>query len=260
MNTTTDDKPEYGNWVPARLIYGIGGIALLSISLYIIFYKTFLSIIFFILVLIILFCFGYLIYGRYALSYRKGTLQSKIQNLVLDCLDWDGKGTAIDIGCGNGPLTVKLARKYPEARVTGIDYWSGIWEYSKNVCEKNAHIEGVAERTSFRKASASSLPFESEFFDIAVSNLAFHEVKDAKDKRDVIRESLRVIRKGGKFSFQDLFLFKKIYGELDDLLETIRSWGVERVEFMNTNDSEFIPRALKAPFMLGRIGIIYGTK
>jgi ubiquinone/menaquinone biosynthesis C-methylase UbiE len=102
-----------------------------------------------------------------------------------------------------------------------------MWEYSKSVCERNAGIAGVSSRVSFKKASASALPFEDESINAAVSNLVFHEVKDAKDKRDVIKEALRVINKGGKFAFQDLFLEKRVYGEVDDLLETIRSWGIE---------------------------------
>jgi hypothetical protein len=51
-----------------------------------------------------------------------------------------------------------------------------------------------------------------------------------------------------------------VYGEVDDLVETIRSWGIREVEFVNTSDSEFIPAALKLPFMLGTVGILYGRR
>jgi ubiquinone/menaquinone biosynthesis C-methylase UbiE len=178
----------------------------------------------------------------------------------LDHLDWSGKGLALDIGCGNAPLTIAVAKRFPHAHVTGIDYWSGAWEYSKSVCEKNAKIEGVTDRVKFQKASASSLPFEDGFFDAAVSNLVFHEVKDAKDKRDVIKEALRVVKKGGKFAFQDLFLRKNVYGEIDLLLEAIRNWGIKHVEFADTSKSKLIPRALRLSFMLGTLGVIYGRK
>nr|WP_231551485.1 class I SAM-dependent methyltransferase [Methanobacterium sp. SMA-27] len=113
---------------------------------------------------------------------------------------------------------------------------------------------------TFQKATASDLPFENNYFDAAVSNLVFHEVQDTKDKRDVIKEALRVVKKGGTFAFQDLFHEKRIYGDIEDLLETIRNWGVESVEFSSTKDSKFIPKALKLPFMVGTIGIIYGKK
>jgi ubiquinone/menaquinone biosynthesis C-methylase UbiE len=135
-----------------------------------------------------------------------------------------------------------------------------MWEYSKSLCERNAKIEGVAQRVRFQKASASDLPFEDECFDVAVSNLVFHEVRDTKDKREVIREALRVVKKGGRFAFQDLFLLKRVYGKTDDLLATVRSWGITKIEFVKTADSAFIPRMLKLPFMVGTIGILYGEK
>jgi len=105
----------------------------------------------------------------------------------------------------NAPFTIGMAKCFPAARVTGSDYWSRKWEYSQSVCEGNATIEGVAERVNFQKARASALPFEAGSFDVAVSNLVFHEVSDTNDKREVIKEALRVVRKGGMFAFQDLF-------------------------------------------------------
>jgi len=48
--------------------------------------------------------------------------------------------------------------------------------------------------------------------------------------------------------------------ELQDLLAIIKDWSVQNVSFLNSSDQEFMPRALKLPFMLGSIGIIYGKK
>ncbi len=47
---------------------------------------------------------------------------------------------------------------------------------------------------------------------------------------------------------------------VDNLLETIRSWGIERVELVNTSHAEFISKALKLPFMVGTIGVLRGWK
>lgn len=87
-------------------------------------------------------------------------MQDRIWKLLLANLDWDGEGKALGIGYGNGALTVKLAQKYEEDQVFGIDYWGGKWEYSKNTCERNAEIEGVNDRVKFQKAGAVSLPFD----------------------------------------------------------------------------------------------------
>jgi SAM-dependent methyltransferase len=254
MTERTNTNPDYGNWVSNRLIYGsvILGIIFLGLS--------FLFKILIILAVFFFVCFVYFLYARRQFSPRKGNLQNRVRDLVPGYLEWDGHGEALDIGCGNGPLVVALAKKYPQSRVTGIDYWGSDWDYSQAGCEENACLEGVSDRTSFQKASASTLPFDDGRFDAVVSNFVFHEVHDTKDKRALIKEALRVLKKGGAFSFQDLFLVKAYYGETEDLLETIRNWGLERVDFVKTNELDFIPPALKLPFMLGQIAVIHGRK
>jgi ubiquinone/menaquinone biosynthesis C-methylase UbiE len=194
-------------------------------------------------------------------SPRGGDIQARLQDLVLDRIaGWGGAGKGLDIGCGNGPLTIQIAMRYPRAEVVGIDYWGKAWEYSKRICDRNAEIEGVAQRVAFERARASSLPFDDGAFKLVVSNLVFHEVRDVRDKKKLLKEALRVVKKGGWFVFQDLFLWRRVFGDVDDLLETIRTWGIQSVEFINTSDSDFIPTALKLPFMLGTVGILYGRK
>lgn len=51
---------------------------------------------------------------------------------------------------------------------------------------------------------------------------------------------------------------RRTYGKVDDLVKTIRSWGIQRAEFDDTSHSDFIPKALRLPFMVGTIGIIHG--
>lgn len=254
MNGRMIEKPEYGNWVPKRLIYIPGAIGLVLFGLALLFSILVIPAALFFLVSV------YFTYARYLFAPQGGNVENQVRKLVLAHLDWSGEGRVLDIGCGNGALTINLAQKYPRARVFGIDYWGIKWEYSKNICERNARIEGVNERVTFQKASASVLPFSDEHFDSVVSNLVFHEVRDVADKREVIREALRVVKKGGKFVFQDLFLMKRVYGNTDDLIGTIRSWGIRKVEFVQTGKAAFIPTVLKLPFMVGTIAIITGEK
>ncbi len=255
MDKQQMERPHYGNWVSAKMIYIPGALALVFLILSLIFALPLLimSGLFFLV-------FIYFGYARYRFSPKGGNIQSRLQDLLVDRLEWEGNGRALDIGCGNGSVTIMTAKRFPTAQVIGIDYWGGVWDYSKGVCERNAGIEGVAGRVTFQRASASALPFKDGCFDAVASNLVFHMVSDVKDKRELIKEALRVVKRGGRFAFQDLFLWKIVYGEVDGLLETIRSWGIERIEFMDTSDSDFIPKALKLPFMVGTIGILYGQK
>lgn len=247
-------KIDYGNWVPRRLIYGSVTLGILFLVAAIWFHYLL------IIALLLFFVTTFFVYTRYKFSASGGNVQQSVWKLVLTNLNWDGNGKVLDIGCGNGALTIMLAKKYPEAQVTGIDYWGKRWEYSKNTCEQNAQAEGVNKQVSFQKANAAALPFDDSYFDGAVSNFVFHEVSSVKDKREVIREALRVVKKGGKFAFQDEFLVKKIYGNTDELLATIKSWDISKVELIKTCDAQFIPRALKLPLFLGTIAIIAGEK
>jgi SAM-dependent methyltransferase len=251
---TGHSTPEYGNWVSKRLVYlpAIVGIGLVVLAVW--------SLAFAILGVVFLLVAAYFGYARYLFSPRGGDVQGSIWSTLLTHLEWDGRGQALDIGCGSGALSIRLATKFPAAKVTGVDSWGAQWEYSKVLCERNASLEGVGERATFQRASASSLPFPDESFDVVVSNLVFHEVRDAPNKPELVREALRVVRKGGKFALQDLFLMKQVYGDVDDLLKTIRSWGVANVEFVETRKAPFIPRILKLPFMVGTLGLIVGEK
>jgi len=230
-------KPEYGNWIPKRMIYLSGFVGFVFLGLGLLFWVLAIPAALFFLVA------AYFLYARHQFSLQGGKVQDRVWTLVLANLDWNGEGKALDIGCGNGALTNKLAQKYPKAHVTGIDYWGKRWEYSKNICDRNAEIEGVSERVTFQKASAVLLPFDDGYFDAAVSNFVFHEVSDAKDKRELIREAL-----------------KQLFGDIDDLIETIKSWGITKVEFVQTRDADVIPQTLKLPFILGSIGLIHGEK
>lgn len=247
-------KVDYGNWVSKKFIYVPAAVTAIFLGL------SFLSLFFLVGTFIFLIPTAYFIYAYMQFSPRGGNLQAKVRDLASNQLVWDGDGKLLDIGCGNGALAIEAAKRYSKAQIVGIDYWGGQWGYSKENCEKNAQIAGVADHTSFQKASAAKLPFADESFDAVVSNFVFHEVQDVKDKRVVIKEALRVLKKGGVFVFQDLFLWKRIYGEIEDLLATIQSWGVQEIKFVDTSQQMFIPRAMKLPFMVGQIGIILGRK
>ena len=247
-------KPQYANWVSTKLVVFPFVMAVLLSGL------SALSLWLAAPAVLVLACAGYFAYARWKFSASGGDIQSKVQALVLDRLNWQGGGEVLDIGCGNGALAIAVAIAHPAAHVVGVDRWGSGWEFSKGACEKNAAAEGVTERVAFQQASAAALPFADGAFDVVVSNLVFHEVRDVADKRLVLKEALRVLRKGGIFVFQDLFLWRRIYGDVDDLIDAVKGWGIAEAHFSPTNASSFLPSALKLPFMLGAIGIIVGVK
>ena len=255
-------KANYGNWIRKRILLSFLSIGLLFLAI-VVFVEGLPWLVRAVLLIpagLFLFGFLYFFYIYLLLSERGGDLQTKLRNPVLDPLTWNGEGRALDIGTGNGPLAVSLAKKYPQAQVIGIDFWGKDWEYSQETCERNVVIENVADRVQFRRASAACLPFDDGVFDVAVSHFVFHEVAEVSDKREVIREALRVVRQGGEFSFHDLFFEKQFYGHPHDLLETIRSWGIQEVQLIDTRHAAYIPKLLRHRRVLGAIGVLYGRK
>ena len=257
MNTKSVN---FGNWIRVRILFAflIVGSLLILVSLVIPIPVVRLAL--WIMAATTLAILAYLTYVYYQFSEHGGGMQRRLWTLVIDRLQWDHRGQVLDIGTGNGPLAILLATKYPDIQVTGIDYWGTAWEYSQQVCEQNAAALGVKNRTHFQKASASNLPFDPNSFDAAISHFVFHEVVDAPDKRAVIQEALRVIRKGGAFAFQDMFLDRELYGDIDNLLSTIHSWGIQEVHFIDTGSTLKLPRMLRHPRVLGKAALIYGKK
>jgi SAM-dependent methyltransferase len=248
------DGPTYGSWVSMRLVIVpavigvlLGGSAVLVPALGV-------------PAGLLLLISGYFAYARWAFSRSGRDIQRRMLELVTSRLcDWDGRRQVLDIGCGSGALAIRIAKDHPEARVLGVDTWGAAWEFSKGRCAANA-AEGVAGRTSFADADAASLPFADGSFDAVVSNFLFHEVRRVKDKRLLLEEALRVLKPGGVFVFQDLFLWRRVYGPIDDLKRAVESWGIRTADLVDTSRSPFIPRALKLPFMLGTAAILCGRK
>ena len=254
MAKVKETTADYGNWVSTRFVLVPAAVGVIVAAFSVVSLYLLIPAALFILVA----C--YFVYARWMFSPKGRNLQKRIRALLLARIAWEGDGTVLDIGCGSGALTIELAKQFPSAKVIGTDYWGGAWGYSQSLCAANALAEKVDDRVSFEKASAPALPFPHGEFDAVVSNLVFHEVRDVRDKRDCIREALRVLRPGGKFAFRDLFFIRQYYGSPEELIQKIKEYGVSRIELVPTKDSAFIPVLLKLPFMVGTMGLIVGEK
>lgn len=261
-----NEKANYGNWVPEKALYMLFGAAVLlgviAVLAQTVLDKPVVTAVSGVLGVVALVMAVYMLICHETFAFGKGNMMVGVHEHLVEHLDWNGEGRLLDIGCGAAALTVRCAKAFPKAQITAMDYWGAEWNYAKEQCERNAQIEGVADRISFQKVDAAKLDFPDETFDAAVSNFVFHEVRTAKDKRDVVREALRVVKKGGVFSFQDMFSQKALYGDMEQFVRELKAEGISEVHYIGNLEKklDFIPGFVTTPWMISGMGIIYGKK
>jgi ubiquinone/menaquinone biosynthesis C-methylase UbiE len=104
---------------------------------------------------------------------------------------------AIDLGCGTGALTLRMARR--GARVKAIDRSPEMLE----VATQRAHELGLEDRITFAEIGVAELDGEpSDGYDVVSSGLCFSELSD--DELDyTLRQALRILVPGGMLLIAD---------------------------------------------------------
>src|SRR5438067_12355 len=125
---------------------------------------------------------------------------------LLDHIPWRGSERVLDLGCGRGLMLIGAARRLTTGRAVGVDIWQAE-DLSGNRPEatlENAEREGVRERVEVKTADMRKLPFDDASFDVVVSCAAIHNLYDAGDREQAIREIARVLRPGGRAVIDDI--------------------------------------------------------
>lgn len=97
--------------------------------------------------------------------------------------DIEGKKKILEIGCGPGALAESLSRWYPDSQISAIDRDSNFIDFAK---KKATHI-------SFSEGDAMALPFESDSFDVTISNTVAEHIEPEK----FYSEQYRVLKENG---------------------------------------------------------------
>jgi len=116
-------KADYGNWMLQRIATVVLLVAVVLFVPTLFLRIRVLDWILYAASAICILFFLYLQYAAYVIGKGGGALQKRFYHFVLDKLPWDGQGTALDIGTGNGALAIKLAKKLPSAQSVGVDLW-----------------------------------------------------------------------------------------------------------------------------------------
>lgn len=121
---------------------------------------------------------------------RHAQAQQQWASELIDKIDFHQEMHILDIGCGNGKITHKLAEKVPNGSVLGIDAdQSMIALATKTWHASNLHFSQMP-------AENVSVPYA---FDFVFSNATLHWIKD---HNAVLRGVAEILKPGGKFLFQ----------------------------------------------------------
>ena len=252
----------YGSWMSNPVFYVVGGLFALAVVLtvlsFAVFHITALGVVFVIAALLLLALLLWITWIRRQYAFGGGGMMEQVHQVVLSHLDFDGQGQLLDVGCGSGALSIRAALTWRSAQVVGIDYWGSAYGYGQTMCEKNAESEGVAARCRFQYGDANRLDFPDESFDAVVSNYVYHNITGA-DKRALLLETLRVLKKGGVFALNDE-MKPRMYGDMEAFAQELRDIGYEDVHIIDTAQEAFGSRRRAAMMMLGDSRMLVGRK
>jgi SAM-dependent methyltransferase len=103
----------------------------------------------------------------------------------------DNPASILDVGCGTGSQLIANRPVLPSARLVGLDRSLGMLQQARHKAPDIAWVQ----------ADASALPFHTESFDFITCQFALHHIQD---KVGMLRETLRVLRIGGRLILRNL--------------------------------------------------------
>ena len=141
----------------------------------------------------------YMIYGSKIGKY-------KMRAKIIERLGIKGNETALDVGCGRGLMLNGVASQLNTGKAYGIDIWNANDQSGNNydAVMKNAKIEGTESKIQVVNSDMREMPFQDGCFDIIVSSLAIHNLKNDEERKKAILEIARVAKQGCKLAILDL--------------------------------------------------------
>jgi ubiquinone/menaquinone biosynthesis C-methylase UbiE len=188
-----------------------------------------------------------------------------VQEQVLSMIDWTKVSRVLDIGCGSGKAVYEVA-KCLELRhgaiACGCDLSTGMLKEGLNENAKYA-------KACFLSASAQSLPFAENSFDVVMCTIAFHHFSVPNL---ALEEFRRVLCAGGKVLIADVFrdisvgtwIFNRLhrwfetghvkYYRIDEMLRMLRN-----ASYKNIKVSKINPPIYKTKKIFRKVGIFHAT-
>jgi arsenite methyltransferase len=130
----------------------------------------------------------------------------RIRDALISRIAWRGDERVLDVGCGHGLLLVAAAKRLTTGCAIGINIWNQVNQGDNRPenTARNARIEGVADRVEIHDGDARELNFPDETFDVVVSSLALHNIREKDEREQALHEIIRVLKPGGQVAIYDI--------------------------------------------------------
>lgn len=193
------------------------------------------------------------------LSYDSydGGVGTEVADKLLDKANIGDGDKVLDIGAGSGILSIAIAGRFKGAKVIMFDYVNTDDEII--AAREGRLTEEEIRNVSRRSGKFLPLPFENGEFDVVVSGFSLHTDEDNRDKSVLIRETLRPLKKGGRFALMDIFNEAYGFKDMDNMLYELENNVVSEIS------TEYMFRDLEEAEEFKKAGIrdarlIYGVK
>ncbi len=126
--------------------------------------------------------------------YFDEALETLVKNIMLK----SKSPKILDICCGTGILTEKVANKFPKASFVGVDFSSGMLEIAKKRMDKyhfDSLLCDICDSDKMKNLGK---------FDLVISSFGIHNVHGIDNKQTALKNILSHLKLGGEFITCDL--------------------------------------------------------
>jgi ubiquinone/menaquinone biosynthesis C-methylase UbiE len=106
--------------------------------------------------------------------------------------------TVLDVGTGTARIPIIICQLRPRWQITAIDMADSMLE----IAQKNILDANCQKQIKLEKVDAKNLPYQSEQFDLVISNSLIHHLRDPLP---FLQEIKRVLKPDGGIFLRDLF-------------------------------------------------------
>lgn len=233
-------RPDYGIDAPGLVrFFFLAGLVTLAIGFVVLLSSTFGQIPKLIFGVLFGIAATYLLGMGCFMLYFSKVEKLKEREQLLNLVQWSGKELVLDIGCGRGLMLIGAAKRLGSGRAIGIDIWQQQDQANNysSATQRNAYIEGVADRVEVKTADMRDLPFPENHFDIITSNWTVHNLDAESDRQKTLHEISRVLKPGGVLVLADIV-------HQVEYVKYLRLCGMEDVQMHNNTNRDVILKAI----------------